>query len=236
MPIFFQQKIDDDTRLGIWKIEEPAEFFLHNVPVHRAVTHPHKMLQHLAGRFLLQFLFPGFPYDQVQVADTRKPFVVNEAYHFSISHCGDYAAAIVSRNRRVGIDIEIPVEKIQRIRQKFLSEEEEIALKEWNEKGLQSSSFSDDVAEVRDSNQGNAPVNNIISASGEIWPLTVLWSAKEAMYKWYGDGGVDFKKDMLLRRIDSDASAIDARFIKNNTDLEVQYRFFETLVLAWTIH
>ncbi|MBS1654703.1 MAG: 4-phosphopantetheinyl transferase, partial [Bacteroidetes bacterium] len=124
MPIFFQHQINDTTRLGIWKIEETEEFFKGNVPLHRDVTHPHKRLQHLAGRFLLQYLAPAFPYDLIRIADTRKPFLENEAYHFSISHCGDYAAAIVSKSSRVGIDIEIPTSKIESIKHKFLSGEE----------------------------------------------------------------------------------------------------------------
>ena len=61
MPIFFQHQISEATRLGIWKIEETEDFFKANVPQHRSVTHPHKRLQHLAGRFLLQYLFPDFP-------------------------------------------------------------------------------------------------------------------------------------------------------------------------------
>jgi hypothetical protein len=60
VPVFFQQQVNDSTRLGIWKIEETEEFFKANVPQHRDVTHPHKRLQHLAGRFLLQYLFPIF--------------------------------------------------------------------------------------------------------------------------------------------------------------------------------
>lgn len=124
MPIFFQHQINETTRLGIWKIEETEEFFLNNVPLQREVTHPHKRLQHLAGRFLLQFLFPDFPYDLIRIADTRKPYLDGERYHFSISHCGDYAAAIVSSNLRVGVDIEIPTPRIQLIAKKFLSQSE----------------------------------------------------------------------------------------------------------------
>jgi phosphopantetheinyl transferase len=124
VPIFFQQQINETTRLGVWKIEETEDFFKGNVPHHRDVTHPHKRLQHLAGRFLLQYLFPDFPYNLIQIADTRKPFLPNEQYHFSISHCGDYAAAIVSRKHRVGIDVEIPTAKILNIASKFLSEKE----------------------------------------------------------------------------------------------------------------
>src|SRR3982751_6210437 len=124
MPIFFQHQVNDTTRLGIWKIEENEEFFKSNVPQHRDVTHPHKRLQHLAGRFLLQYLFPNFPYELVQIAETRRPFLPGEQYHFSISHCGDYAAAIVSKNSRVGIDVELCASKVALIRQKFLSPDE----------------------------------------------------------------------------------------------------------------
>src|SRR6476661_7771594 len=109
MPIFYQHEVDNDCRLAVWHITEDEAFF--DVPLQRAITHPHKRLQHRAGRYLLRHLFPDFPLELILVADTRRPFLENEAYHFSVSHCGDYAAAIVSRNRRVGIDIEIPLEK-----------------------------------------------------------------------------------------------------------------------------
>jgi 4'-phosphopantetheinyl transferase EntD len=132
MPIFFQQDIDDDTRLGIWKIEEDEDFFLKSVVLQRNVSHPHKKLQHLAGRYLLKYLFPDFPLFLILIADTRKPYLENEAYHFSISHCGDFAAAIVSKTKRVGVDIEIPTEKIIRISHKFLNQQETIMLNQWN--------------------------------------------------------------------------------------------------------
>jgi 4'-phosphopantetheinyl transferase EntD len=198
MPIFFQHSIDDTTRLGIWKIEENETFFKGNVPLHRDVTHPHKRLQHLAGRFLLQFLFADFPYHLIQVADTRKPYLPGEEYHFSISHCGDYAAAIVSKNKRVGVDIEIPVEKIERIRDKFLSPEEQTLL-----------------------------------LNGDLKQLTTLWSAKEAVFKWYGEGKVDFKAHMQLKTQDPATTQIDCFFALREKWLAVNYRILEQIVLAW---
>jgi phosphopantetheinyl transferase len=120
MPLFYQQDINEDTRLGVWKIEESADFFLSLVPVHRGITHPHKHLQHLAGRYLLRHLFPEFPMEMIRVADTRKPFLPDESFHFSISHCGDWAAALVSRVNRVGIDVEEVTPRIRRIMPKFL--------------------------------------------------------------------------------------------------------------------
>ncbi|HEV7780624.1 MAG TPA: 4'-phosphopantetheinyl transferase superfamily protein [Chitinophagaceae bacterium] len=208
MPIFFQHQINENTRLGIWKIEETEEFFKGNVPQHRDVTHPHKRLQHLAGRFLLQYLFPDFPYHLIEIADTRKPFLPDEQYHFSISHCGDYAAAIVSSDKRVGIDIEIPVEKIGRIMHKFL------AAKEHGLFNLIAGAEAGEALENYDE-------------------PTVLWSAKEAVFKWYGNGGVDFRKEIQLLKQHEGTGTIDCFFSKNGSELVIHYRQFEGLVLAW---
>jgi phosphopantetheinyl transferase len=208
LPIFFQQQINEHTRLGVWKIEETEEFFLGNVPVHRNVTHPHKRLQHLAGRFLLQYLFPDFPFELIQIADTRKPFLPDEQYHFSISHCGDYAAAIVSRKNRVGVDIEIPVEKIGRIMHKFLSAKEHgtFNLIPGVETGQAQTTFEQP---------------------------TLLWSAKEAVFKWYSNGGVDFRRHIQLSDQQPEKSTIDCYFAITETKLTIEYRLFEGLCLAW---
>jgi phosphopantetheinyl transferase len=203
MPVFFQQQINEFTRLGIWKIEETEDFFKGNVPLHRDVTHPHKRLQHLAGRFLLQFLFPGFPYDLIQIADTRKPFMPGEEYHFSISHCGDYAAAIVSRSSRVGIDVEIPTDTILRIQHKFITENER-------------------------------EVFHLTPGTGPQLP-TIIWSVKEAVFKWYGEGKVDFRQHIRLLKQHTGSETIDCFFEKTGNQLAVNYRQLDQLVLAWVV-
>lgn len=218
MPIFFQHQINETTRLGIWKIEETEEFFKGTVPQHRDVTHPHKRLQHLAGRFLLQFLFPGFPYELIQIADTRKPFLPDEQYHFSISHCGDFAAAIVSKDRRVGVDIEIPVEKILKIRNKYLS----VAEKEiFNI--LQRSPFG----------QHSMLNEQLITHNSQL--ETLLWSCKEAVFKWHGNGGVDFRKHIQLQKLHEASETIDCLFAKSDQPLVIHYRQWDHLVLAWVV-
>ena len=210
MPIFFQHQITRDTRLGVWKIEETEEFFKGNVPLHRDVTHPHKRLQHLAGRFMLQFTFPDFPYELIRIADTRKPFLPGEQYHFSISHCGDYVAVIVSKNKRVGIDIEIPVEKIGRIMYKYLSAKEH---------------------EIFNLVPGAESSSEVMSYDEP----TLLWSAKEAVFKWYGNGGVEFRKDIRLLKQHEATETIDCFFSKNGSELVIHYRQFPGLVLAWVV-
>ncbi len=185
MPLSYQRNINEATKIGVWHITEAEDFFSGKVSVQRSITHPHKRLQHLAGRYLLQELFPEFPMELIQIADTRKPFLADEAFHFSISHCGDYAAVIVSKTNRVGVDIEIPDPKVDRIRHKFLSEKEQQLLNSFN--------------------------------AGEHLLLTMAWSIKEAIFKWYGDGAVDFIGHMHINALqrNEDEVAAECSFTKN---------------------
>ena len=211
MPIFYTQDIDDSTRLGVWKIEEEENFFLSKVSVQRNITHPHKRLQHLAGRYLLKFLFPDFPLSLIKVADTLKPFLENEAYHFSISHCGDYAAVIVSKDLRVGVDIEIPNEKVARIKHKFLHE--------------------DELAIIKNLNSAYSPVTPLQT-------LTILWSCKEAIFKWWSFGKVDFRENIRLSPVKVlEEGMVHAAYIaEDKTALQVQYRVFDEVCLAFVCY
>lgn len=204
MPIFFQQDIDECTKLGVWKIEEDEAFFLQHVPLQRDITHPHKRLQHLAGRYLLQYLFPDFPTALIRIADTRKPFLENEAYHFSISHCTVFAAVIASTQNRVGVDVEVASGKIEKIRHKFLSRAEQ-----------------DRVLDHRGVKEG----------------LTLAWSCKEAVFKWYGLGGVDFREHMEIKTIitSSDSTSNSIILFKKNEDLflDLHSYFFDGLCLSY---
>ena len=99
MPLFYQHNINDSTKLAVWHITEDEDFFFEKASVTREVMHPHKRLQHLAGRYLLQLLHPGFPFHLIEIAESKKPLLSNGKLHFSISHCKDFAAAIVSENK-----------------------------------------------------------------------------------------------------------------------------------------
>ena len=124
MPLVYQQNINAVTKIGVWHITEGEDYFLQQVPLQREITHWHKRLQHLAGRLLLKELYPAFPVELIQIAGTKKPFLQNEPFHFSISHCGDYAAVVVSKEYRVGVDVELKTNKIEKIIPKFLTAEE----------------------------------------------------------------------------------------------------------------
>jgi phosphopantetheinyl transferase len=259
LPLFYQHNINEDEKLGVWKIEEDEAFFLSKVPLNRDISHQHKRLQHLAGRYLLQHLFPDFPYDLIQIADTRKPFLFNEAYHFSISHCSDYAAALVSRWRRVGVDIELVTPTIQKIQHKFLTDNEISYLNEthFNRNGQTKKEVTTSMLEpdlqasssyapaVTNTNHQVTTIGTLASPqanrdSVNLDLLTLCWSAKEAMYKWYGNGAVDFKKHMQLTGIAGEEAPgwIPGSFIfqkEKPVPLQIRSRFFGDVVLTYVI-
>ena len=222
MPLFYQHTINQTTKLGIWQIEENENFFLQKVPLQKNITHPHKRLQHLAGRYLLQYLFPDFPYEEIIIADTRKPYLPNEQYHFSISHCGNYAAAIVSSDNRVGIDIEIPSEKVERIAHKFIHENEQQWINKFSVSGFQ---FPINSQTAKQLQTGNYKLQ------------TLLWSSKEAIFKWYSIGGLDFKEHMQLNGIIqkiNDSLQLPFIFYKEKSiQLNITSKIFDAIVLSW---
>jgi phosphopantetheinyl transferase len=217
MPLVYQQNINATTQIAVWHIREPEDFFLASVPVQREIRHWHKRLQHLAGRLLLKELYPEFPVELIQVADTKKPFLENEPFHFSISHCGDYAAAIVSKTHRVGVDVELLNEIIEQIQHKFTSENELKLFK-------------------------SLPVENIRTASfGQYSKFNIkysilCWSVKESVFKWWGNGQVDFKRDIVIQSITGlpEQGVVHCIF-KNEFELPVHYLLFNNNFLTWVL-
>lgn len=202
MPLIRTIQIDQDTKLGVWKIGEEESFFRKAVSIEPEVHHPHKRLQHFAGRYLLVQLFPELPVNDIRIMDSRKPYIPGNPYYFSISHCGDFAAAIVSKRENVGIDIEQVQPKIGAVAHKFLAPREA----------------------------------GFLSRNNLLYHQTVCWSAKEAVYKWYGMGGLDFRANMQLQAFPfHTAGMLTCDFLKGETMacLDLQYIFDNDLCLVW---
>ncbi|MEO5892461.1 MAG: 4'-phosphopantetheinyl transferase superfamily protein [Ferruginibacter sp.] len=212
MPLVYQQNINASTKLGVWHITEQEAFFLQQVTLQREITHPNKRLQHLAGRYLLKELYPDFPYELIRIADTRKPFLENEAYHFSISHCGAYAAVMVSTDHRVGVDVELITPKVDKVKHKFLSGAEQQLLQEiplfpWK-------FFSEKL-------------------------LTAAWSIKESLFKWQSQHEIDFKKHLVIDQVslvDNSGIANCSILKEQAVKLTVHFLFFNKNCISWVLN
>jgi phosphopantetheinyl transferase len=211
MPLFYQHNIDAHTHIGVWRIEEEEAFFMRSVSAQKEISHPYKRLQHLAGRYLLTVLAPDLPHSSLEITKEGKPVLTEGDFQLSISHCGNFAAAIVSNKKPVGIDVELETPRLQAIAPKFLDEIERSFLSDW----------------------GDFPHMHLQL-------LTMLWSAKEAVFKWYGKGQVDFRQHIHLcdaiTGYPDGAYTLPFVFRKEGEQrLDVHARIFEPLILAWVI-
>ncbi len=124
MPLYKEWNPDLHSLAAIWHITEPESFFADQLPVNgEHIVHPKRRIEHLAGRFLLQFLNKDFPLHAISPDEHDKPQVPD--FHFSISHSYPYVACIISTKSSVGIDIQCWHKNILALQHKFLAPAEQ---------------------------------------------------------------------------------------------------------------
>ena len=202
MPIVFNKKIDDQSVLAVWKIEETEEQLIanlqlkeHELAIIESLGNGKRMLHWLSTRVLLRTMLNTADYIDCQMDEHGKPFLVNSAMHISLSHSYDYAAVIISDGKKVGVDIELIKHKIKTIKHKFLSDVE-LAQKQ-----------------IGDNTNG----------------LYVCWCAKEAIYKWHGKKGLEFKKHIHIKPFKlGEEGSLQALVELPNGTKELTVNYFKT--------
>jgi phosphopantetheinyl transferase len=170
MPLLKMESLGPNTKLGIWKIDEPKEALKEQVELDHTEEDQYvffksdvRKKQWLSYRILLKkMLSPDHPF--LEYDSFGKPRLRNSRLYISISHSGDYSAVITSKTGPVGIDIERLKDRIYRIKDKFLTEEEDLKIGE----------------------------------ADRLEKLTIAWGAKEALYKIYGRPEVNFQRDIFI--------------------------------------
>jgi hypothetical protein len=124
---------------------------------------------------------------------------------------------LVSSTHRVGVDVEAATPRIDRILKKFLHPEE----LDWlNKQGILASKDF----------QGDGLFSPFLLP-------TLLWSAKESVFKWYGEGQVDFSEHIRLNPFYFGMEgAIPGFFCKNEPfPFSLEYKIMDNLCLSWVM-
>jgi phosphopantetheinyl transferase len=131
MALVYHKELDRFTSFAIWKIEESAEELLaqlqlkhHEISYLDTLINGKRNLHWLSTRVLLRRMMNTNDYIDCQVDSSGKPYLTNFPHRISLSHSFDYAAVMISKNKEVGIDIELIKDKIDRIAHKFMSKDE----------------------------------------------------------------------------------------------------------------
>ena len=130
MPILFIKEVDPGTTIGVWRCTEEAEQ-LHSMlvldpadeKIYASIRNNTRKIQWLGCRMLLSVFLQtrdiGIRYNTY-----GKPSLTNSPASISLSHSGECSAAILSSTHSAGIDLEEVRERISRVADRFLSNDE----------------------------------------------------------------------------------------------------------------
>ena len=131
MSILEKRHIAPGCLLGTWQIIEKYEDLIGEIHldqdektrVEQFRSHNRK-LEYLSVRVLLKELIGRD--NRIIYDHTNKPFLRNNQHQISISHSHKLTSILLSKTKRVGIDIEYMSHRIERIKDKFMHESEKI--------------------------------------------------------------------------------------------------------------
>ena len=181
MPLLLESA-NETMRYAVWQLTENASFFEQALPSvflveneeYAAITHAARKLEWLAGRFLW-YKMTGEPSNfSIKKNDFGKPYAPNTAFFHSISHSGAFVAWVEARTS-CGIDIQVPKPAINRIADRIMHESDWQELQTYNQN--------------EQTNEHTRPLD-----------ASLFWSAKEAVFKAWGIGGLA-GKNIRIRHV-----------------------------------
>lgn len=130
MPILKNIIVAENIRIGIWKITENSQqlekmltMSEDELSLYSLFRNETRKIHWLSYRILLRQMLRD---DNVclKYSESGKPYFADNQYNISIAHSGIYSTVIICKGNKVGIDIERYNEKIFRVKEKFLSDDE----------------------------------------------------------------------------------------------------------------
>jgi phosphopantetheinyl transferase len=131
MPLIYKDSLSNGSIIGVWQITESVEELLGKIDLSIKDTeslilykHENRKKQWLSYRVLIKELISEAYH--ISYSDFGKPFlnIQTKNNHLSITHSGDHSAVIINENFSVGIDMEKPAKRIERVSERFLSDDE----------------------------------------------------------------------------------------------------------------
>ena len=205
--IIEQINTENGGKIALWHITESRDELLEMLNLDPFImeqaftfSSQKRQLEYLAVRAMYKTVTGKMP--SIGYRENRVPFLEDGSGEISITHTGAYAAIYLHPTLKVGIDIERIGDKVMRVKNRFLSDDE-----------LSS-----------------------IDARNEKTHLTILWAAKEALYKVMQQETVDFKEHLHINSftpyLDGTLDAWESKS-KNEKAYKIDYKVYPEFVLTW---
>jgi 4'-phosphopantetheinyl transferase len=210
MPLLLHQLIEPAGELGVWRVEEPEEWFAGKLELSLAEgaqlagIKGRRRVEWLAARHLVHLMSGRQKRGAFLKDEYGKPRLEDAAWHISISHSHELVAAIAAP-APVGVDIQYIVPKIERLAHKYLREEELRSLR----------------------------------PGARLEQLHVYWGAKESLFKAYGRREMNFREDLRVKPFEyqSQGGSCEALVVAKNYRgaFRVVYRRWEDYLLVYAV-
>ncbi|MBM3420005.1 MAG: 4'-phosphopantetheinyl transferase superfamily protein [Bacteroidetes bacterium] len=200
--------LNENTILGVWKIEEDLASLMEMVTLtpddrkkFREFRSNSRKTEFLSVRALLAELIG--PEARITYNKNNKPFLKDGSHFISISHSHNLTAILLSKTEKVGIDLEYMSANITAFAFKFLNRKEKV---------------------MRDREKKR-------------YHLYVHWCAKEALYKICDKEGISIRKDIIIEPFDLQESGEIKGLVRTdriNEAFDLWYSKYENYALVWT--
>jgi phosphopantetheinyl transferase len=208
--IHFSPSLGTTTQILVWKVTEPfAELFEQVVLNESNNNRLNGMKSEMHQRAFLSvrklLQETGYTDLDLYYDEFGKPHLLDGKY-ISITHSHEFSAIIIS-NETVGIDIEMQRDKIIRIADKFCDTEFQFL----------------------------APIVGSEKAKEYIRKLTVIWGAKEAIFKIRNEKGISFKHHIHVEEFEINAKQTAAKlhFNKLVKNFNIHFEELENFTLVY---
>ncbi len=131
MGLIIKKQLSTGCMLGVWEICEDYETLRSFLNLEDSDTHAlesfrnhERKLEFLSVRSLLTNM--THPSAKIIYNGTRKPSLRDKSFNISITHSHHLTSILLSRNKRVGVDMEYMTDRINKVAHKFISKDEYI--------------------------------------------------------------------------------------------------------------
>jgi hypothetical protein len=200
--------LNENTVLGVWKIEEDIKTLLELVTLDngdrkrfRGFASTSRKLEFLSVRALLAELLGKDA--RIVYNKNNKPFLKDGSRFISITHSHKLTAILTSTTEKVGIDLEYMSSNINAFAFKFINRKEKV---------------------TRDNETRK-------------YHLYIHWCAKESLYKICDKEGINFRKDITIEPFEVKESGEingSVRTRKINDSFDLFYSRYDNYAIVWT--
>ncbi|WP_018464068.1 4'-phosphopantetheinyl transferase family protein [Segatella paludivivens] len=128
MPVVYIKEVAPDVKLGLWKMEESALQFLSDSLDVRELfdseIFAYKSDSRRQEKLAVYSLLWKMTNSKIRISHNEDGKPIVDGYNISISHTRGYASVILSKLKNVAVDIEYYSDRVARIADKFIREDE----------------------------------------------------------------------------------------------------------------